>query len=304
MSQPPPTDVQGLFINFRGYEVDTHGWHVMLRDSYSAGSQCKLQRVEFCKTRNGKLHEFLILYFSHYTHASARAAVVVDRIVQHHSQSSAIVSPSLPAIGATPARDRVHVVGQNDSLNTWLSNEYGAYCRLCVLDYHRSDLNSSIPQPPSAVQLSTLLLVITEHQPDYNLYEHNCYWFADMVFEASKKLFPGHQELCHKHGDRGRCRLKLQMLATHNLSNICEEYSVEWGKSLQNCRVDQQELEEERRAHAEERRAHEEERRAHEEERRGREEERRGREAAERHCKQLEAELQAGRQAQLRMPVN
>jgi hypothetical protein len=42
----------------------------------------------------------------------------------------------------------------------------------------------------------------------------------------------------------------------------------------------------------------EEERRGREEERRGREEERRGREAAERHCKQLEAELQAVRQAQ------
>jgi hypothetical protein len=239
MLQPPPTDVQGLFISFRGYEVDTCGWHVMLRDSYSASSQCKLERMEFCKTKNGKLHEFLILHFSHYTHTSARAAVVVDRAMKHRSQASAIVSPSLPT--ATPARDRVYVVGQNDSLDAWLSNEYGEYHTLCVLEYPRSDLNSSMPQPPSAIQLSTLLLIITEHQPNYNLYEHNCYWFADMVFEASKKLFPTHQESCYKHDDRGRCRLNLQMLATHSLLDICGEYSIQWEKSLQtrSLRVDQ-----------------------------------------------------------------
>ena len=204
----------------------------MLRDS---ASLCKLERMVFCKKNNGKRHEFLVLYFSHHTHTSAHAAVVVDRAAKDPSQSSAIVSPGLPSQKATPAHDRVHVVGQNVSIDTYLSNTYGEYHRLCVLEYTRSDLNSSMPQPPTAIQLSNLLLVVTEHQPDYNLYEHNCYWFADMVFEASKVLFPGHQERCYKHEDRGQCRLNLPMLATHSLPSICEEYRR---KSLEMRRVE------------------------------------------------------------------
>ena len=129
------------------------------------------------------------------------------------------------------------LVGQDVSIDAYLSNTYGEYHKLCVLEYPRLDLSSSVaqPQPPSAIQLSNLLLVVTEHQPDYNLYEHNCYWFADMVFEASKDLFPGHQERCYKHEDRGRCRLNLPMFATHNLPSICEEYRR---KSLEMRRVE------------------------------------------------------------------
>lgn len=242
MSQPPPTDVPGLFIRYRGYGLDTCGWHNMLRNS--AGS-CKLEYMEFCKAKKGKLHEFLVLHFSHHAHTSARAAVVVDRAMIDPSQSSAIVSPSLPPQRATPAHDSVHVVGQNASLNAYLSDTYGGYHKLCVLKYSQPNPNSSIPQPPSAIQLSTLLLIITEHHPDYNLYEHNCYWFADMVFEASKKLFPGHQEWCYRHDDRGRCRLNLPMLATHDLPNICKEYSVEWERFRQMCRVGQDVIDQE-----------------------------------------------------------
>jgi hypothetical protein len=228
MLQPPPTDVQGLFISYH-YELDTSAWHhSVLHDS---ASSCKLERIEFCKTKTRKLHEFLILYFSHHTHTSARAAVVVDRAPKNPSQSSAIASPSFSR--ATPARDRVYVVGQNDSLDACLSSEYGEYHKLCILEYPHSNLNSSMPQPPSAIQLSNLLLVVTGHQPDYNLYEHNCYWFADMVFEASKKLFPGYRERCDvdRHNSRGRYLFNLPTIAKHNLPNICGEYSARWGKS-------------------------------------------------------------------------
>lgn len=233
MSRPPLTDVPGLFILHSGYEVDTRGWRDMLRDH--AGS-CKLQRIEFCKTRSDKLHEFLVLYFSHHTHPSTSAVVIVDRAAQESSQTSAIVSPSLPFKKTTPALDKVHVMGQNVSLDAYLSHTYGKYNTLCVLEYPSpSDLDSSTPQPPSAIQLSILLLAVTEHKSDYNLYEHNCYWFADMVFEASKKLFPGHREVCYKHEDRGRCRLNIAMLAsaTPALEAICREYDSEWGRHVQ-----------------------------------------------------------------------
>ncbi|KAI9574368.1 hypothetical protein HD554DRAFT_2011044 [Boletus coccyginus] len=287
MSQPPPTDVHGLFISHPGFVLDTCGWHQMLRDS---ANSCRLERMEFCKRKNGKLHEFLILYFSHHTHASARAVVIVDRAAKDPSRSSAIVAPSLPSQKTTPALDTVHVVGQNVNFDAYLSNTFGEYDTLCILEYPKS----FIPQPPSAIQLSILLLVVTKHQPDYNLYEHNCYWFADMVFEASKELFPGYRESCYKHDDRGRCRLNLTMLATHNLRNICKEYSIEWGKAC----------EEERRGREEERRGREEERRGREEERRGREEERRAREELERKHWQLQAELQTVRQAPPHVAMN
>ena len=130
------------------------------------------------------------------------------------------------------ALDRVHVMGQGDSLGTYLSRTYGPYDKLCILTYPPSP-QSEPSAIPSAVQLSALLLVVTNHRPDYNLYEYNCYWYAGVIFEACKELFPGHQEECNKHGDRGKCRLNVPMLAKHSLSDICNAYNAEWKQVLQ-----------------------------------------------------------------------
>ncbi|KAF8557870.1 hypothetical protein OG21DRAFT_134867 [Imleria badia] len=253
MSQPHPAYIPGLFTGSE-YRVETRAWHDILREN---ASSCKLMRLEFCKTRGEKLHEFLILYFSHPTHTVARAVVVVDRAVKDRSQSSVLVSPCAPYQKAVEALDRVHVLGQGDKLDAYLSKTYEQYDKLCILTYTLPD-SEPTPQPPSAIHLSTLLLVVTNHQPNYNLYEYNCYWYANTIFEACKSLFPGYQEDCNKHGDRGRCRLNVPMCAMHSLPDICREYHVEWKKVVQRWRVNQgtitqqeleRTLEEERRAH-------------------------------------------------------
>ena len=231
MSQPPPTYIQGLFAS-SDCMVDTRTWHQLLRDD---ASSCKLTCLEFYKTRVAKLHEFLVLYFSHPTHTGARAVVVVDRTLKDRSQSSAVVSPSIPPQKATDAHDRVYVMAQGENLDTYLSRTYGKYDKLCTLRYPSAESD-----PPSAVRVSTLLLVATNHQPNYNLYEYNCYWYADIIFEACKDLFPMCQEECHKHGDRGRSRLNIPMLAKHSLRDICDEYHHEWNKVMQRRKTNQE----------------------------------------------------------------
>ena len=238
MSQPPPEYVPGLFAG-SDYGVETRVWHEILRDG---ASSCMLTHLEFCKTKGETLHEFLILYFSHPTHTVARAVAVVDRAVKDRSRSSGIFSPSVPSQTSTEALDRVHVMGQGDNLESYLSKTYGPYDKLCILRYPstNSDPSSLTSAPPSAVQVSTLMLVATNHQPNYNLYEYNCYWYADTIFEACKNLFPLGREECKKHGDRGRCRLNFPMLDRHKLPDICDEYHHEWSEVVQRQRANQE----------------------------------------------------------------
>ncbi|KAF8125956.1 hypothetical protein EV363DRAFT_1072853, partial [Boletus edulis] len=222
-----PVNISGLFLPQYNW-FETRAWHGVLILAENASS-CQLTHLEFCKTRGEKLHEFLILYFTHPTHPGARAVTVVDRAVKDRSQVSSIVSPSVASQNPTIALDRVHVMGQKDSVASHLSEAYGQYDKLCTLKF-TSDASaqpSATLRPPSAIQLSTLLFVVTKHQPNYNLYEYNCYWFADTIFEACKELFSG-QENCIKHGNRGRCRLNLPMHATHTLPDICNEYNNKW----------------------------------------------------------------------------
>ncbi|KAF8552574.1 hypothetical protein OG21DRAFT_1511299 [Imleria badia] len=236
MSQRP-TYIPGLFGS--EYRVPTRAWHEILRDD---ASSCYLMRLEFYKTKGETLHEFLVLHFSHPTHTVARAVAVVDRAVKDRSQSSVIFSPSAPSQNTTEAIDRLHVMGQGENLETYLSRTYGKYDKLCTLRYPSAEFDLSSPTlgPPSAIQVSTLLLVATNHQPNYNLYEYNCYWYADTIFEACKKLFPACQEDCYKHRDRGRCRLNIPMLAKHNLPDICAEYHNEWNKVVQRRQENQE----------------------------------------------------------------
>ena len=77
MSRLPPAYIQGLFARL-DYMIDIHAWHEFLRIN---ASSCKLMRLEFYKTKVATFHEFLVLYFSHYTHTTAALAVaVVDRL--------------------------------------------------------------------------------------------------------------------------------------------------------------------------------------------------------------------------------
>ncbi|KAG6382121.1 hypothetical protein JVT61DRAFT_764 [Boletus reticuloceps] len=249
MSQTPP-NIPGLFGHL-DYQVETCAWPLILRDN---ASLCQLVCMEFCKAKSDKLHEFLVLYFSHSNSAvTARAVAIVDRTVKDRSQLSALASPSLPSQKVTEALDKVHVMGQGNDLKAYLLGTYGEYDTLCVLRYAPS--TNSIP---SALQISTLLFVVTSYRQNYNLYEYNCYWYAGTVFEACKDLFPGYKEECMRHGDRGKCRLKIPMLATSSLPDVHSEYHVEWKHSLQRRSanqelVGQQELErrlnEEQRAH-------------------------------------------------------
>ncbi|KAF8430627.1 hypothetical protein L210DRAFT_3561853 [Boletus edulis BED1] len=308
MSQTPP-HIPGLF-GCLDYQVETCAWPLILRDN---ASLCQLVCMEFCKAKNDKLHEFLVLYFSHSNPTvTARAVAIVDRTVKDRSQFSALASPSLPSQKVTEALDKVHVMGQGNNLKAYLLETYGEYDTLCVLKYAPS--TGSIP---SALQISTLLFVVTNYRQNYNLYEYNCYWYAGTIFEACKDLFPGYEEECMRHGDRGKCRLKIPMLATSSLPDVCSEYHVEWEISLQRRSANQelmghQELKErldkERRAHEGAQRAWEQRLKETQQEwgrqlEEAQQEWGRQLEEAQRCCEQLQAELQAVRQIPQHTPA-
>lgn len=99
----------------------------------------------------------------------------------------------------TSLQDKGRNLSQGEILET-----YGKYDKLDGPSAE-SDPSSLTLGPPSVIQVSTLMLVASIHQPNYNLYEYNCYWYADTIFEACKNLFPLGREECKKHGDRGRC---------------------------------------------------------------------------------------------------
>ncbi|KAG2071163.1 hypothetical protein BDR04DRAFT_989662, partial [Suillus decipiens] len=156
---------------------------------------CSLDRIEYCKRVDGVKHEFLLFYFRHWTGSSAEAVVCADRTVERGNgskqSSDIIISPSSKETAAT---DRVYLLGSQDSAIQHLDNA-GRYRTLCTLKFLP-------PSAPSALHVAAILCLVHQQAPAYNLYENQCYWYADSVWMSLKRIFPRNEESCRDHNAR------------------------------------------------------------------------------------------------------
>jgi hypothetical protein len=81
------------------------------------------------------------------------------------------------------------------------------------------------------MQVSVLLCALSKRPSTYDLYQYQCHWYAQTVWEALKRLFPD----CHettKSGGRSRY-LGVKADKADNVDNVeavCEEYHTQWAR--------------------------------------------------------------------------
>jgi hypothetical protein len=228
-----PEDVLGVFTSRSTNNVGT--WQIFLFAS-ELSSQCQLERLVFCKCTHGTEHEFLLLHFRHPIQQDAvrPAILVLDRAPcevptennngspGQATQSSYADSPSVPP---TLTYDSISIRPNNGSaVESYLSRTYGQFKRLSHLDFAAS-------ARPSAMQVSVLLCALSKRPSTYGLYQYQCHWYAQTVWEALKRLFPD----CHettKSGGRSRY-LGVKADKADNADNVeavCEEYHTQWAR--------------------------------------------------------------------------
>ncbi|KIK32361.1 hypothetical protein CY34DRAFT_814339 [Suillus luteus UH-Slu-Lm8-n1] len=224
-----PTDVPGLFTQGET-RLDIAAWRRMLLDS-DFPPQCVLEQLKFCKAAKRKQHEFIVLYFRHWdASVPATAVVVVDRAPNTFSNDDGYSTPithssgvTSPSALQTPALDSVFTTPNiGAAIQKYLRTRYGRYEELCTLKF------STTSARPSATQISVLLFVISQHAPNYHLYQFQCYWFASTIWEAIKRLFPGYLEAAWQSG-RSRCH-GFKVDKADSVDVVCKEYADEWAR--------------------------------------------------------------------------
>ncbi|EGO26731.1 hypothetical protein SERLADRAFT_464109 [Serpula lacrymans var. lacrymans S7.9] len=248
---PYPNDIFGIFQEGVIGPMGPESWERQLcLDDRS--TNCYIDHIVFCKCKDDKKHEFLLISVCYPDpNITAKALVVVDRSPSapspnssvHTPLGSAIVSPS---VSDTPAHDRIVITKEDDK--TELTKPYKPYRELCTLTFSESCPSNITGNylSPSVRQLCILLKVINKHAPLYNLYEHQCYWFANTVFDTLKKLFPNAEEKCSSHDMRGNYH-GLKFDHRNSIETISEEYDRAWSEACDRVREEQRKREESRR---------------------------------------------------------
>ncbi|KAG2337734.1 hypothetical protein BDR05DRAFT_894698 [Suillus weaverae] len=195
--------------------------------------KCSLRRIEFCKCSNGARHEFLILFFGHWIDgSSAEAVICVDRTFKLRTQddNSSKQFPGLVSHSSSepnPALDSVSMVGSPHDAKPRLIQSHGPYTTLCTLQFSPSSA-------PSALEVSTVLFLVHQQAPVYDLIDGQCFWFSDTVWRSLKALFPINQELCNLNNHNSRARYGVFTVGPSDLSveAVCNAYESEWQKVL------------------------------------------------------------------------
>ncbi|KAG2046285.1 hypothetical protein BDR06DRAFT_201615 [Suillus hirtellus] len=210
-----------------GGSVPVTNWYSWMVDDRPDNRyfMCSLSRIDYCKCTDGAKHEFLLFYFRHFI-SSAEAVVCADRTVERGNgsrQSSEIVSPSSKE---TAASDHALLLGSPEDAVRHLRDKPGRYRKLCTLTFSPSSA-------PSALHVAAVLCLVHQQAPAYNLYEQQCYWYADSVWMSLKKLFPQNQESCKDHNARTHyCGVAMSRPSSATVEAVCAAYPPEWQKTM------------------------------------------------------------------------
>jgi hypothetical protein len=198
--------------------------------------QCMVERIVFCKCDARKQHEFLVINFRHHA-LNHSAPVVVDRAVLQESQDTSSVKQAQqcstvksPTLSTTPAADFVHLIGNNCHLKPYLTRTFGKYAELCIINFP-ADVDR-----PSVMQVATLLTVVHQQAPQYDVYQNQCHWFACTAWDALVTLFPGQHGACKSHVTRSRYHgFPIDMAGS--VAAVLDKHASEWETTITEVRT-------------------------------------------------------------------
>jgi hypothetical protein len=158
-----------LFPDFES-KMDVMSWNAIMLDIDHTENACHLREVQYFKCREDKQHEFLVIEIEH-DKTKLVARVLVDRAPENPSGNEpSSKRPSQMVSSLIPAHDMIRIQGSRSSS---LTRDFIPCDRLATL---------SFGQRPTLLHLTAVLGVVHQHAPYYDLYNHQCYWFADTIW--------------------------------------------------------------------------------------------------------------------------
>jgi hypothetical protein len=192
------------------YTTPLNTWAAAIQRAPLDAQNCLIDWVIHAKAKSNMEHEFLLVGARH--RSDAQIVLGVDR----NAERPPVAPKGTASVGATSTASSMSSLGPGTSSSFSSLFSHEAYDRVQVshdgtptpiLEQHGdSDLLSFItfartatassdddddPRHPSLLQLSILLLTISEHFPSYSLFKYQCYFFARATCLALIDLFGG-----------------------------------------------------------------------------------------------------------------
>lgn len=195
---------------------------------------CDITHIDHRKAYANKEHEFLVTTISHIA-SGHDCFLSIERCVESELSSSSdrVAIGSKIVVNPRPAADLVQFVAAPTGIG-------------------ESKIVGSISFPsgglrPSIANLSVLLSVISQHAPNYDPKDHNCYWYAHTISEVLRTEFNG-QDTTAKPGDKAdRAKYSsIHIPLKDSLLTVHSEYQAAWLAWTTRAETEQTEREMER----------------------------------------------------------
>jgi hypothetical protein len=111
-----------------------------------------------------------------------------------------------------------------------LTSTFGKYAELCVINFP-ADVDR-----PSVMQVATLLSVVHQQAPQYDVYQNQCHWFACTAWDALVTLFPGEHGACKSHVTRSRYH-GFPIGMAGSVAAVLDKHASEWETTIMEVRT-------------------------------------------------------------------
>jgi hypothetical protein len=212
---------------------------------YDPSEVCVIEKVIHYKCNTDKEHEFLLIHAQH-NRSGVSVVLAADRAPEPVSEASSTVPSSgakldglaILSSGEVPACDRI-IVSYDGTENTVLMAFKTRATALRSLHYRSPD------SAPTLSQFAAILEVVSEHAPQYDLYETQCFWFAGAAWDTLKALFPTSEQ---QHSRKASSYLGIHITQKNATATLTSAYNARWNQIMETTRE-----QEERRLLSEER---------------------------------------------------
>jgi len=175
MAQCPQPDVPYIFPSDRGHNSHSPDhWLLGLKSVENETEKCYIQKIIYFKHTRLSFHEFLRIEIIHPFSVQVSLAVVerASRKTDDYAKKRA-VSPLIS--GSVGAHDTVRIFRDPDI------SKPSSHNKLAELTFEHDEL--------PLLNFAILLTVISKHAPNYDVWEYQCYWFADTIYQSVQALF-------------------------------------------------------------------------------------------------------------------
>ena len=211
MAQPHPLDLPYIFPD-RDHTHSPDLWLLGLKSMDGRAEKGYIHKISYFKDRKPSFHEFILVEIMHPCSVQSSLAITerTPKESDHYTSKQAL-SPSIS--GRVPAHDTVRLpagphISKRSSPN-----------KLAELTFE--------PDKLPLLKLAILLTVVSQYAPNYDVWDYQCYWYADTIYQSIKTLFEPANEHIEPALSKHRRKYLLGLpLPKGSVGPILEEYNM------------------------------------------------------------------------------